>query len=143
MLKNRDEIAKRWFKLLRDPKSKQAFGVLQRPDGSKCCLGWLCHAAGLEPIEENGFYVYEGSFSWLPTSVRQVMGMTKFGALKPEYTWKTHQSLSLFNDEKKLSLSEIADIAEEAYLNDGFVEFIKYDYKSDRTVDHCNDDLPF
>ena len=134
MLKNRDaimnietnkhKIAKRWFKLLRDPKSEQAFGALRRLDGAQCCLGWLCQAAGLKPIkEDDGMCRYEDSYGVLPESVQEVMNMTQFALLKPAHSGVEHLSLAVLNDDKQLSLSEIADIAEEAYLNDGFVGF--------------------
>ena len=112
-------IVEDWLKVLRDPASKQAFGVLGTEDGARCCLGHLCDVCvthGVIPppdIKERNFddvrskLVYLDNCSGsLPEPVMKAAGIT--GALG-NYDGG---SLSDLNDLAKKSLPEIADIIE-------------------------------
>ena len=124
---NKHKIMKEWLKLLRDPKSKKAFGVLCQPDGAQCALGWLCQAAGLTPevppTQQPTYLTYEGEASKLPKSIGKIMKMTSGGRLKPRFDPDNVTSIAFLNDnEIDMSLAKIADVVEDAYENDRFIK---------------------
>jgi len=108
--KHQLKIARDWLTRLRDPESKQAYGVLASSQGGYCCLGHLCLAAGKKFVGGG----CEGLAALLPTSVVDLLGL---GSNTPDVTVNGKAiDLDVLNDKYKLTLSQIADLVEADWI---------------------------
>ena len=131
-----DEYRRIWLEQLRSPEAKQAKGKLEdvsAPD-HRCCLGHACHILGLPRVvkretewaaKELVFYGKDyGESSWLPLEARQKLNISLKGSFKTDVKVGgiSVNALSVINDYTKLSLSEIADVIEEQFKNNNFMQ---------------------
>lgn len=101
------EHRKLWVEALRSGKYQQATRQLRDGDAF-CCLGVACEISGLGKWSGNSFPVYLGDSRFLPTEVREWLGISGrlggFGRRNRKY-------LADLNDDGT-TFSEIADIIE-------------------------------
>lgn len=112
-----NENAKKWVEALRSGKYKQTKHMLERPDGSCCCLGVACRVAIENGVELNAEQVlsgrddciaFGGETLSLPKSVQDWLGLKdREGMLQDPL----RSTLSGKND-VGATFSEIADIIE-------------------------------
>lgn len=104
----RKDIADKWIAALRDPNAKQGIGVLERHDGSQCCLGVLCRVLGMVPEESgDGYLAFDGNSGSLPRRAMELSGVST-----PEGQVPDLDTLSHIND-TVATFPEIADIIEQ------------------------------
>lgn len=116
---------------LRSGDYSQTRGVLQRLDGSNCCLGVACRVAGIE-AKLDPFYkkqvLFDSNLTILPETVRKYYGFNLRDPLVdiPPHIQNKYPDLkrdelkfaSVLNDSYQLSFSEIADCFEYTFLKD-------------------------
>ena len=127
-----DEYRAMWLAQLRSPEAKKAQGKLEDPDKSnyRCCLGHACHILGVQrkiakpEWRANQCVFYGCENSWLPLEAREKLNVSLKGSFKVPIAVDgiTVNALSVINDYTKLSLSEIADVIEEQFKNDNFID---------------------
>ena len=134
-----DDYRAQWLAQLRSPEAKQARGKLEDPDdpNKRCCLGHACHILGLERTVKKPewrasdcvFYGKNcGEASWLPREACKKLNVSLKGSFKVPVAVDgiTVNSLSIINDYTKLSLSEIADVIEEQFKADNFLQSAEF-----------------
>lgn len=101
------DLKARWVAALRSGKYKQGYGALRPTEDTYCCLGVLCDIYApdgwvMGAGEPYAFGRYEDT-SYLPPTL----------SLDPGRSRRRQGQLTLMNDEKRRSFTEIADWIEE------------------------------
>lgn len=126
-----DEARAQWLTVLRDPKSKRNTGLLEDYDdqNKRCCLGHACHALGIErAFRPSKLVCYgrgmESSLATLPWEAQQLLGITYDGRLRRGVMVQDffYSNLATLNDDTKIEPAEMADIIEEQFAQDNFLE---------------------
>lgn len=93
-----------WLLALRSSEHMQGKGFLHQSDGTKCCLGVLCSAAGVpaELAEDGTVFLYDKETAHLSFRLRVQFGID----------FSQMDNLELMNDHDSMSFAEIADYIE-------------------------------
>ena len=131
-----DEYRAKWLTQLRDPESKLLIGELESIDdpNKRCCLGHACHALEAErTLDFTGQEVYyscgnDRDMAYLPLGIAEKLNITNNGKLRKPYQFTPrgfeYEDLAYLNDSGLVDSPAImADIIEEQFKNDNFIEY--------------------
>ena len=122
------ENRKKWLTVLRDPESKKTRGVLEssEDENARCCLGHACHALGIPRIapSDSGYILYHSESKSLPMYARRALMVSRCGVFKNSIVIdnKEFNNIAQVNDMTALTPQEIADVIEDQFDNNNFVE---------------------
>ena len=122
------ENRQKWLAVLRDPESKKTRGVLESctdPD-ARCCLGHACHALGITKTMPlfPGYILYHSESQYLPMHARRALMVSRNGSFKKSIIIdnKELSNIAQVNDMTDLTPQEIADVIEDQFENNNFIE---------------------
>ena len=124
-MKTLNKYQKRWLEALRSGEFKQGERSL-KANGEYCCLGVACEVLKdelrLVVHEEIGVTTFNDSDLILPPEVTQALELDSEGRFKERVEYKGYRepSLTVLNDSRGASFLELADIIEQAFLNNNF-----------------------
>ena len=129
-----DEYRAMWLAQLRDPESECWIGELENIDdpNKRCCLGHACHALQAQREEDweskEIIYRFGGDYdvSYLPRGIAEKLNISIHGKFRKSVIFRTVKApdISCLNDSGLISSpAKIADIIEEQFKNDNFIEY--------------------
>ena len=128
-----EEYRAMWLAQLRDPESKLWTGELESIEDSnkRCCLGHACHALGAKKnvdYENEVRYTFgdDWDVAYLPNGIAEKLNITVNGEFREPFRIEDYEAcdLSYLNDSGLIDTpAQMADIIEEQFKNDNFIEY--------------------